>query len=312
MPGSLLGKTDTKKKNNIKSRIEERVTATEEICNKLFDTTVGFEEEAARVVYQEICDYVDKHDRIFYSIISQYIFHRANDKGKFDIVNQNIDTLYDYIQEWRQKNDDRIEEYDRMEKIILKIYDHINLAYKQFDELKDSDDEFERKFKINAAPFQEKFSREMSMQLLTMISIFTALAFLMFGGISSLGSIFSNHTLPVLKVMIIGSVWGLCILNVVFVFLFCVGKMTGIDFASNRNTDANIARKYPVVWWSDLIILTILAMSLWTYYVGENNFDLWFVNFCNNHTLWVMFGGYTIILIAFGILMYCMFKTKKK
>lgn len=320
MLSSFLEKTDTNvKENNIKSKIEERVTATEVVCNKLFETTVGFEREA---VYQELRDYIEKYDRIFYSIISQYIFHKANDKAKFAIVNQNIDTLYGHIQDLKKKNvdEDKTDEYDHMERVILKIYDHVNLAYKQLDELKDSDDEFERKFKINAAPFQEKFSREMSMQLLTMISIFTALAFLMFGGISSLGSIFSNHELPILKVMIIGSVWGLCILNVVFVFLFCVGKMTKIGIASNiknkneekEESDSNIIHKYIVVWWSDLIILTVLAISVWTYYIRENELDSWFATFCHNHLFITTTLGYLIIIAIFVGITFFLFCQRKK
>ena len=97
-----------------------------------------------------------------------------------------------------------------------------------------------------------------------MVSIFTALAFLVFGGVSSLGSIFSNHELPLLKVIIIGCVWGLGLINLIFVFLFCIGKMTGIPFQSGRAPDANIFQKYPIVWWSDLIIIVILSGTLWT------------------------------------------------
>lgn len=63
---------------------------------------------------------------------------------------------------------------------------------------------------------KEDMSKEMNSQLLTMIGIFTALAFLVFGGINSLDNVFSEGV-PVLKLMVVGSVWGLCILNLVFV-----------------------------------------------------------------------------------------------
>lgn len=72
--------------------------------------------------------------------------------------------------------------------------------------------------------------------------------------VSSLDNIFSNSGLPVLKLMMVGSVWGLCILNLIFVFLFCVGKMTKLNFKSTDDETADIFQKYPIVWWSDFII----------------------------------------------------------
>lgn len=148
----------------------------------------------------------------------------------------------------------------------------------------------------------------MNAQLLTMVSIFTALAFLVFGSISSLGSIFSNLEIPLLKVIIVGCVWGLCILNLIFVFLFCVGKMTGLNFKSNLEPDANIIQKYPIVWWSDLIILTILAGSLWTYYIRKENIDSGFNIWCSKSPELAMWGGYVLILGIFIIILVIFMK----
>lgn len=294
MQNGFIGKTDD---NEQLQKIQDREEHIEKICERLFLTTVNFKEDE---VYNQILEYVHQYERFLYSTISNYIFRKVQEDAEFVIVNVNMERLYSYLNELQKNGKVDEEEYKLMNKVLLKIYDHVNLATRQFIVLKDTDEEFKKRFERHAAPYQEDISKKMSMQLLTMVSIFTALAFLMFGGISSLGSIFSNHTLPVLKVMIIGSVWGLCILNVVFVFLFCVGKMTGIDFASSKNSDVNIARKYPVVWWSDLIILAILAMSLWTYFVEENNLDFRFVNLCNQHPLRVMSFGYAIIFIVFA------------
>lgn len=143
----------------------------------------------------------------------------------------------------------------------------------------------------------------MNAQLLTMVSIFTALAFLVFGSINSLGSIFSNHEIPLLKVIIVGCVWGICILNLIFVFLFCVGKMTGLNFKSNEEPDANIIQKYPIVWWTDLIILSILAGSLWTYYIQKENIDSSFKAWCSSSPELAMWGGFGIITAIFLMLL---------
>lgn len=36
---------------------------------------------------------------------------------------------------------------ERSRKVVLKMYDHVNLAKRQYNELKESDDDFEIKFK---------------------------------------------------------------------------------------------------------------------------------------------------------------------
>ncbi len=63
------------------------------------------------------------------------------------------------------------------------------MAQTQYSGLKQTDEEYKRKFQNSITPFQKELMKDMNAQLLTMVSIFTALAFLVFGGISSLGSI---------------------------------------------------------------------------------------------------------------------------
>ena len=42
-------------------------------------------------------------------------------------------------------NDEK-QKLERSRKVILKMYDHVNLAKRQYNELKESDDDFEMKF----------------------------------------------------------------------------------------------------------------------------------------------------------------------
>ena len=72
----------------------------------------------------------------------------------------------------------------------------------------------------NIADFKENLTKEMNEQLITLVSIFTALAFLLFGGISSLDNIFSGiDKTSILKLLMIGCIWGICLVNLIFVFL---------------------------------------------------------------------------------------------
>lgn len=180
----------------------------------------------------------------------------------------------------------------------MKIWDHINLAHQQYSALKQSDAEYEEKFNKKMIPIKEDLSKDLSQQLLTMVSIFTALAFLIFGGISSLDNIFANQEIPILKLMIVGSVWGLCILNLIFVFLFCVGKMTKLKFTSTDNSDATIFQKYPIVWWSNLVIVSVMILSMWGYYITKRNIHTWFDQICFKDPMWATIIGTGVILVA--------------
>lgn len=114
------------------------------------------------------------------------------------------------------KKTESIQHLEDTQKAVLKIWDHVNLAQQQYNALKQSDEEYKEKFEKLISTYKEDMTKDMSNQLLTMVSIFTALAFLVFGGISSLDNIFSVHGIPLLKLMCVGAVWGLCILNLIF------------------------------------------------------------------------------------------------
>lgn len=71
----------------------------------------------------------------------------------------------------------------------------------QYIMLKQTDEEYDEKFKARISSFKEDMSKDMNARMITMVAIFTALAFLIFGSISSLDGIFENTALPIFKVM---------------------------------------------------------------------------------------------------------------
>ena len=50
--------------------------------------------------------------------------------------------------------------------------------------IKQSDNEYDEKFQKRITAYKEEMSKEMNTQMITMVGIFTALAFLIFGSIS--------------------------------------------------------------------------------------------------------------------------------
>lgn len=111
----------------------------------------------------------------------------------------------------------------------------ITLASQQYTMLKQSDTEHDEKFQKRITAYKEEMSKEMNTQMITMVGIFTALAFLIFGSISSLDGVFENIDLPLFKVISIGLIWGICVSNMIFVFLYCIGKMTKLNFKANQS-----------------------------------------------------------------------------
>ena len=109
----------------------------------------------------------------------------------------------------------------------------------------------------------------------SLVSIFTALSFLLFGGIRSLDNIFAGaKDIPVTKLMIVGTIWCFCIMNLIFVFMFFVSKMTGLNIRSSQDVNANLVQRYPLIWWCDLTLIAVLLMSCWAYYIKSEGFSV--------------------------------------
>ncbi len=154
--------------------------------------------------------------------------------------------------------------------------------------------------------------RESTSQLLTLVGMFTALAFLIFGGISSLDNLFSEmNNLSILKLVTLGCVWGICILNLIFVFLICVSKMTHLPFGFSDKPEVSIRVKYAVVWPSNLILLTLLMFSLGFMYIDKYRLIKWFVQWTELNPILFFVAFVLILIMLFGAGLYFIFHRKK-
>ena len=296
-------------KNNYDQKKEKAIEEISSICAFLLSKNNEFNTEKC---FECILDYIKKYDRILYAPISGTIYSvcASKEHEKSSDIMGNITSNIDKVKEYAHSDsvNDRIRKANNTEKkqlldtqkSILKIWDHINLAYQQYDVLRQSDEETNKKIDLCLEPFQKKITQEISSQLLTMLGIFTALAFLLFGGISSLENLFSNSAMPILKFMVIGSIWSLCLLNLLFIFLYCVLKI--IKISPVNNDDSSISRKYAIFWWTNFIVISIMIFSLWGYYLTSTNSHDW-VNqiLLTNPLITTLFIILILILIAFGL-----------
>lgn len=309
-----IGK-EADKSFNVAEQMEVQVR---QFTSYFFRPTDQFDEMIAEIVYNMVYDYIEKYDRILYAPITNEIYRHFNEADENNELSgdllTNLDQLLSYAYSGKPekakpcKKDIEKRRLVDTKKAILKIRDHANLAQQQYNDLKQSDAEYKEKFERQFGETGAKLTKEMNAQMLTMVGMFTALAFLLFGGISSLDNIFSVHGIPLLKLVVVASVWGLGIVNLVFIFLFCVGKMTDLDFKSNEDPDADIFQKYPIVWWTDLMLLSVLLLSAWAYYIQASSSKTLFRVCQSSHPM--IFSSIGTIVIIVGVVLVAFFLMK--
>ena len=152
----------------------------------------------------------------------------------------------------------------------------------------------------------------MNAQILSMVGIFTALAFILFGGISSLDNVLSElKESHILLLLIVGVGWGIGILNVTFIFLFCIGKMTKLTFKSNQNPKATFFQRYPVVCWTNFILFSLLFTLLWHFYCYQKGIMLWYEKFMVLFPTWGIIIEF-VFLFFFVLLLFFFLAIKTK
>lgn len=291
-------------------KLQEMQTALRKFFERLDKPNEKFNPADA---FDELLRYINNYDRILYSSISNIIYaHYSRNDVMTDPAGtllSNLDALILYSENETNiaakkkalaKNQSE-ESVDDARRVVLKIWDHVTLASQQYTMLKQSDTEYDEKFKKRITAYKEDMAKEMNAQMLTMVSIFTALAFLIFGSISSLDGIFENVNLPLFKVISIGLIWGLCVSNMIFVFLYCIGKMTTLNFKSNQSPKANIFQQYPIVWGTNFVLISLLLLSMWGWFIQCTEIGHQIIETVNCSPWWIFVIG-SIIIIALIII----------
>lgn len=248
--------------------IEHMQKEMDDICEMLTQESKPF---SAKDFFDKIFDYVKNNDRLLYTNITNYIF-TLNDET-FGILQTNIDNVVNYMygEDKDFVNRDKDRDYRivlRTKRTILKMWDHINLARRQYVLFNAKNDQYEKIVDEKLGTASAKITKDMSGQLISLVSIFTALSFLLFGGISSLDNILDGaKDIPILKLLLIGSIWCLCIMNLIFVFMFFVAKLTGLEIRSTDDVNANAIQKYPYIWWCNWVLCSACIIFSWIYYL---------------------------------------------
>lgn len=300
----------------VKRKLDEMSEEMEDIFRELSKDPQKYDKDK---VFDQVQAYVEKYDKFLYSDISNYIFRISSDE-EVDTFQSNLVLVLEYVlsEEYDSKikteEGEKAQKLEKVRRVILKIYDHANLARRQYTELKESDEEFGKRFEKSFINHQVEITKEMSSQLITLIGIFTAVAFVVFGGISSLDNIFQAGVkdIPLLKLMITGTLWGLCMINLVYIFLFCVGKISKISIKSSEKKGSNLVQKYPIIFWSNLMLLSLLLLESWTYFLNNHGYLNWIHEMMRKTDAILSIMGFVIIIIMISLGAYILTYLNKK
>lgn len=235
---------------------------------------------------QELEKYLNNNGRLLYSEITIYVNDLSSENDeKLTTLMSNLDKLYEFQSNNVLSEDQKLNE--KLKKTIVKLWDHVSLANVQIERLKMSDEEFERKInptvikienyntnlettreklvsEINDAKSEiEENKKEIYTQLISIVGVFVAIAFVMFGGMSLLNNLFDYSSLqrvPLLEMLCGGSLIGLVILYAIYAFIMFILKITGHVIDSDKNLlYENIVKKLRCV----LVFILVITGFLW-------------------------------------------------
>lgn len=208
---------------------------------------------SSEIAIKNIDEYLTKHGRYLYSEITIFVIKLLQNKQDvlLSYLISNLDICLSFcLEEKNNINKD-------MQKNVLKLWDHVNLANNQYtsfyqEESKlreklypDLDDklnnihikqlQLDRKYQKttkNIRGLTRSFNNKresLVSEMISMISIFVGIAFVMFGGMTLLNNLFdfSNMTfVPVTELLCLGSLVGIIMISIIYAFMIFILRVT--------------------------------------------------------------------------------------
>lgn len=290
---------------------DELLQASTALFWRLTESSVSFECDEFII---KMLEYIEKFYRIQYSSLSSLVY-RSDDNVR-TTIGLNLNALVDYSQtEGYDKlfDKDKKEQKETTKRILVKLWDHYNLANTQFSDLV-RDGFYETLLKEKEQIQKEykelidKEGRKLNRDLIAMVAIFTAMSFLVFGGLNSLSSIITSiKELPVLTIGVECLVWGICIYNLIYLFMYLIGKLIDKRITS-RHSD-KFYKRHAVFLIGNGIILCALLATGWLYFI-QTDFSGWYTQLHRYMGVYTKFlpifvAGATILLILFIRMIKC-------
>lgn len=264
-------------------RLAEMQTQTEFLCNALTVKIQGFDSQDW---LEKLREYLKKYGRLLYSNITYWIFCLPDEK--FEILSTNLLSVIEYTVS-------NLSSEDPARKTALKFYDHVNLARHQFVTFSSNEEDLEKLIEKKIEPELSKTTKELTSQLVGLIGIFTALSFIVFGGLDTLGGIFANaeKVYSVLPTLIIILLWTFAMMNFLYAFMYFVMRI--VKCLPNTQSK-NFVQAHPLICLSNGILISALLVSSAAFYANKHGIGEPIFIFAKSHSLFAFIAGLAAII----------------
>lgn len=153
-------------------KTKEMSDSTDELCEFLATKTNRFHSSD---FVKKLSEHIEKHERLLYVEITNCI--SDFDEGKRATLQTNIDDVVSYVysKEYEESQND-----EKIRKVVLKLWDHVNLVKRQLDLFTITDEHMPQVIENKMKELSNNVSKKVMEQLISLIAIFTALSFLVF------------------------------------------------------------------------------------------------------------------------------------
>lgn len=163
----------------------------------------------------------EAYTKILYSDLSASILEENND-DKIIAIKDNLNKISDYMDSEYTGKNIKIEQY----LFWLKYKDHCELAILQRKHYNLSKGTIKTYVEDIIKPETDRIQKDLTSQLIGLVSLFTALSFVVFGGINILDSVLENIRLAtVTRMLTAGSTWTLCMTFLFYIFIRFILKV---------------------------------------------------------------------------------------
>ena len=235
----------------------------------------------------------DISNRLIYSKISDYIFEKGEQESATFLSNISSVMIY-AASEIRPQS-----EKQNLYKTIVKFYDHVNLAIKQQAMFGNKIEDLRQQISSELDPKISGATKDLTSQLIGLVALFTALSFIVFGGISSLDNLLSylNAQESVLPSLIIAVAWAFCLMNLLFGFMYFVLRVAKLSPSEEK--EKNLIQQYPIVFLCNYVLLLLFAVFCGMWFAVRNGIGRPIFECAVNHSIWTFFIAIAVFLIAF-------------
>lgn len=217
------------------------------LCAFLAESPKEFDVDlATNIIMSFINDKENNLERLLYSELANQIFD-LGEQEKANVFTNLDDLIEKFSSSVTKETED--EDIKHIEKIIIKIYDHIHLVENQMTMVKRSVEEAEKKSKEEIKAFQK--------ESIAILSIFSAVVLTFSGGLTFSSSVLENiDEVSMYRIVFIALLIGFVLLNLFYALFHYIREILGIK------------TQYKTMMCMNLVFTTFMALTFIAWYCG--------------------------------------------